>query len=56
MNVNEAYEGWSTAEGQAKADALEVLFRAVKRFAGRLINSLKGEYSSELAHDAVRQM
>ena len=51
MDVNEAYEAWRAAEGQAKTDAQGALFEAVKEYVPRLIGKLKGEHPPELADD-----
>ena len=53
VDVDEAYEAWRTAEGQAKNDALESLFKAVKGYAGRLISKLKGMPPEDLADDVA---
>jgi RNA polymerase sigma factor (sigma-70 family) len=51
MDVNQKFEEWQTAEGEAKASALEVLFRAAKDYAARLMSKVKGENPPDLADD-----
>jgi RNA polymerase sigma factor (sigma-70 family) len=51
MDVNQKFEEWQTAEGEAKANALEVLFKAAKEYAARLMSKVKGENPPELADD-----
>jgi RNA polymerase sigma factor (sigma-70 family) len=57
VNVNEAYEAWRAAEGQAKNDALEALFKTVRRYVERLMYKLKGEcppdFADDVAEDAI---
>jgi RNA polymerase sigma-70 factor (ECF subfamily) len=57
VDVNEAYEVWTGSEGQARTDALEVVYEAAKQFAKNNISSdLKGrapELADEIAVDVV---
>jgi DNA-directed RNA polymerase specialized sigma24 family protein len=51
MNVNELYDAWRGAEGDAREDLEAQLYKAVKTYAGRLMSKLKGENPPELADD-----
>lgn len=56
MDVNEAYELWRDSQGQAKADAQEALFKAVKQYAERLIYTRKGEVPLYFGDDVAREV
>ena len=53
MDVNEKFEEWQTAEGEARANALDGLFKAVKEYAARLMSKVKGESPPDLADDVA---